>query len=103
MNKFTKGMAQATGNAMKELPPMGEILNNGAEVWFRYDDIVLALFRCEFVVWTTNTDGDAFWGHYFRNLGDAMMCFSEKTSINMSGKTIGDIGTVFNDNDVSYL
>ena len=72
-----------------------EVLMNGAEVWFRCGAVVLAYWNREFVIWTTDKEGNAFWGHYNTSLKDAMQVFSKKTGVNMTGLTIGDIGTNF--------
>ena len=56
-------------------------LNNGATVLKKVDDKVLAIFRGEFVTWTVNDNGDAFWGHYFNNdLDTALEYFNTVTT-----------------------
>lgn len=43
--------------------------------------IVLCKWNDEFVIWTCDTNtGDTFWGHYFKDLDDAVEYFVDKTT-----------------------
>lgn len=59
---------------------IGEQLKNGAMVTMRRGDIVLAYWRDEFVTWKTDSDGNAYWGHYFGdNWKRAIADFAKRT------------------------
>lgn len=63
---------------MKGLPFIGQ-LNNGAEVVASCKDLVLAKWdrgnRMEYVTWIVDKKGNAYLGHYFCNVQDAVKDF----------------------------
>lgn len=44
---------------------LGDQLRNGATILLAMNDIVLAVFRHEFVTWRVDCQGNCYWGHYF--------------------------------------
>jgi hypothetical protein len=56
------------------------IMNNGARVIAIHDDIVLASFRGEYVTWKLDSEGNAYFGHYYQDsLVKAVEDFAERT------------------------
>jgi hypothetical protein len=57
-----------------------EILNNGAEVLEKHPETetILARFRDEFVTWKYNSDGEVYWGHYFKSIIPAVYDYQKR-------------------------
>ena len=55
-----------------------ETLANGATVLLRNYDVVLCKWRGEFVPWKTDSNGNAYWGHYFKWMPDALVDFMDR-------------------------
>jgi hypothetical protein len=58
---------------------VGDTMKNGATVLEAKGDKVLAMRFREFVVWTVDEEGNAFWGHYTPSVCEAVETFKEKT------------------------
>lgn len=53
-----------------------DTLNNGATVLRKIGTFVLCEWRGEHVTWKVDTEGNAYWGHYFQNYSDALNDFN---------------------------
>ncbi len=59
-------------------------MKNGAIV-IDYDapsTVVVASFNGQFVTWKCDDDGNAYWGHYFDNVCNAVADFQKRVSEN---------------------
>jgi len=56
-------------------------LKNGADVIVQRHNHVLARWRGEFVFWTVDNDGNAYWGHYFNDIEKAVEYFVNRTNL----------------------
>ena len=64
-------------------PIFSQTLKNGAQV-IQHDGtmtIVLCIFRDELVTWNIDQDGNAYWGHYFKDdIESAVADFKARTA-----------------------
>lgn len=70
-----------------------EVLNNGAKVLHQYTvDDASAIVLCkwergaqrEFVTWTIDPNGNAFWGHYWETLEAAINDYEQRAGIKLN-------------------
>jgi hypothetical protein len=57
-------------------------LNNGAVVIEQKGDVVLARWDRDgkYVTWKVDNEGNAYWGHYFTALSDAVADFNKRAA-----------------------
>ena len=56
-------------------------LKNGASVIIQRHNHVIARWNGQFVFWTVDTDGNAYWGHYFDTAEAAIDYFIQRTGL----------------------
>jgi len=57
---------------------MNTTLNNGATVIEQSGRIVIASWHGEYITWEVTDDGDAYWGHYYHTLAEALHDYQER-------------------------